>query len=275
MSFLQGILLGLMQGVAEFLPVSSSGHLLVLRNIMGLEDVPLLFDILLHIATLAVVIFVFRKMIGSLIVSLYRWIIRKPIEEDKKNMFYIIWILVATFITGVIGVIYKKSGFEGNLTIAGICFIVTGLLLVAVSFIQDNSDSNKKLLDNKNTGDITWKSALACGLFQGLGTLPGISRSGSTLAGALFTGVNRKKAVEFSFILSIPAILGALILDLKDAGDLASSVSVPVLLAALISATVAGFFSIILLKKLVNQGKLYFFSIYLIPLGVVVLLFLR
>lgn len=264
MSILQGILLGLLQGIAEFLPVSSSGHLLVLRNIMGLENVPLLFDILLHMATLAVVIFVFRKMIGSLIVSLWRWIIRKPAEGDKKNMFYILWILVATFITGVIGIFYTKSDFEGNLTVAGICFIVTGLLLIAVSCIKEN-----------DRGDVTWKSSLAAGFFQGLGTLPGISRSGSTIAGSLFLGVSREKATEFSFILSIPAILGALLLDLKDAGDLAAAVSVPVLLAAILAAVVAGFFSIILLKKLVKQGKLFIFSIYLIPLGIVVLLFLR
>ena len=278
MSVLEGILLGLLQGVAEFLPISSSGHLAIAQKLFNLEDVPLLYDVFLHLATLGAVILFFRKRIWSLLQVVGRWITRRSLPEDKADLQTIVALLLGTFVTGVFGILL--SDVVEDLDVQFICvgfFITAGLL-----FFGDATEERRrkkrlaagfKESEDKAVG-IKPLQGLGIGLAQGFGVLPGISRSGSTIAGALLCGVDREQAGEFSFLLSIPAILGAFVLQLKDLGEMGSTVGLAPVVAGCIAAFVAGIFALSVLMKIVRKGKLEWFALYLIPLGILGLLFL-
>jgi len=263
MSYIQAILLGLIQGLTEFLPVSSSGHLLMMRNLMGLGEIPVLFDVLLHVATLIVVLVMFRKMVLELLASLFRWIIRKADEGDMRNMKLIGIILIAVFITGVIGIFINELNVSESPKIVFPLYLVTALILLTTI----------KASGKREYGDLNIKDGIFTGIAQGLGVLPGISRSGITISAGLYRKMNRETAAEYSFIISVPAIVGALLLDLKDGGELFSSISLPIMSAAFVTALVSGFLALWLLVKLVSSGKFYYFSFYLIPLGILGLIF--
>lgn len=278
MSLLQSILLGALQGLTEFLPVSSSGHLKILQTIFHLEEVPLLFDVFLHVASLAAVIIFFRKQIGEFFAILFRWIFRKPAPENKKNYIglcateeagrrTIIAVIITTVITGALGIFTAKLLPELPVKFVFIGFFVTSLLLIISGILS------KKQNSKEYTG-VTVFQSIIIGLLQGVGTLPGISRSGSTIAGALFSGVNRELAGEYSFIVSIPAILGAFVLELKDLGEMQSSVEMLPLAAGCLSAFVVGYFALAVLMKIIKKGKLEWFAAYLIPAGILGLIFL-
>lgn len=264
MSVAKAIILGIIQGIAEFLPVSSSGHLLVTRNLMDLGDVPVLFDIFLHIATLIVVLFVFRERILILFRSLGRWIIRKNDESDKYNLNMIILVLVATFFTGIIGYAIEKMEFFQNPKVVSVFFLVTAVLLWTTRYAKPRKDYS----------DIGAKDGILLGVAQGFGVIPGISRSGITISAGLLGGINRDRAGEISFIISIPAILGAFLLKIKDGGALLSEVSIPVLAIGFVTTMVVGYFSLIWLMKLIKGGRLYLFSFYLLIVGIAGLFFL-
>ena len=253
MSIFQAIILGAVQGLAEFLPISSSGHLGIVEYFFKQEDLPILFDILLHVATLAAVCTVFAKRIAGLFCVLGRFIIRKSKPEDKDDLMMIAAIIVATAVTGVID--WVKAI---DIRLIPLFFIITGLLLIASS----------KIKHNKPAKNVTLLTAAITGLAQGIGVIPGISRSGSTISASLFAGLDREKAGEFSFLLSIPAILAAFILELKSADNLLAGVSPISLIAGMISAFVVGYFSLRFLLKLIKNGKLMYFAFYLIPLGI-------
>ena len=257
MSFLQGFILSCLQGVAEFLPISSSGHLLIVRNFMDLQDIPVLYDIILHLATVIVILFVFRKKIWSLIKVLFE-LKKLKTDEDVKNRFNVVlFILISTFITAVIGVLFKNMEITEP-KVAYSMFIVTGLILFIGKFISGKVSFYKMGL----------KNSLIVGLAQGIGVLPGISRSGITITSGIFSGLSRDAAAEFSFIVAIPAILGAVVLDLNDAGELLSIVSINVIVFSFVVTMIVGYFSLKLLQKMLNSGKFHYFSFYLIPLGI-------
>lgn len=285
MTVLQGFLLGILQGVAEFLPISSSGHLALAQSLFGLEDVPLLYDIFLHMATLLAVTIYFWPKIWALLKCFGRWITKKQKSDnqvqisendllcptDKIGQKTIIAIIVATLITGAFGVVTSK--LIPDLSVKFVCggFLVTSALLI-ISSIMEKRQSAKG--PNEFTG-ISIKQSIIIGIMQGFGTLPGISRSGSTIAGALFGGVNRSLAGEFSFIVSIPAILGAFILELKDLGQMSSSIGAAPIIAGCISSFAVGYFSLSVLMKIIKKGKLQWFAAYLIPAGILGLIFLK
>mgnify|MGYP003556883728 FL=1 len=285
MTVLQGFLLGILQGVAEFLPISSSGHLALAQSLFGLEDVPLLYDIFLHMATLLAVTIYFWPKIWALLKCFGRWITKKQKSDnqvqisendllcptDKIGQKTIIAIIVATIITGAFGVVTSK--LIPDLSVKFVCggFLVTSALLI-ISSIMEKRQSAKG--PNEFTG-ISIKQSIIIGIMQGFGTLPGISRSGSTIAGALFGGVNRSLAGEFSFIVSIPAILGAFILELKDLGQMSSSIGAAPIIAGCISSFAVGYFSLSVLTKIIKKGKLQWFAAYLIPAGILGLIFLK
>lgn len=292
MTIFQGIVLGLLQGIAEFLPISSSGHLAVAQHLFQLQDVPLLFDVLLHLATLLAVILYFRNKIWKLLCAFARVIARKPSAQqtqvaqnaqsdnfdgltgsDSLCRKTIAAVILATFITGFMGILTSKMIPE--LPVQFICagFIVTALLLI-FSAALDNKKRLNSVQSEKNEG-ISWKQSLVIGFMQGVGTLPGISRSGSTISGALMSGVNRSDAGEFSFIVSIPAILGAFILEAKDLGEVSSGIGLAPVIAGCIAAFAAGFISLNLLMKLIRKGKLFYFAFYLIPSGILGIIFLH
>ena len=285
MTVLQGFLLGILQGVAEFLPISSSGHLALVQSLFGLEDVPLLYDIFLHMATLLAVTIYFWPKIWALLKCFGRWITKKQKSDnqvqisendllcptDKIGQKTIIAIILTTAITGTFGIFTSK--LIPDLSIKFVCggFLVTSALLI-ISSIMEKRQSAKG--PNEFTG-ISIKQSIIIGIMQGFGTLPGISRSGSTIAGALFGGVNRSLAGEFSFIVSIPAILGAFILELKDLGQMSSSIGAAPIIAGCISSFAVGYFSLSVLMKIIKKGKLQWFAAYLIPAGILGLIFLK
>lgn len=284
MTVIQGILLGILQGIAEFLPISSSGHLAVVQKLFGLEEVPLLFDIMLHLATLLAVVLYFRKKIWTLLCVFGRLIARRPapktVNEDDllcgteaRGRMTILAVIITTVVTGAIGVFTSKliPDMPVKVTCAG--FIVTAILLVVSSIIERRNSSAVKNSAEKNDG-IKWYQAIVIGVMQGIGTLPGISRSGSTIAGSQLCGVNRAAAGEYSFIVSIPAILGAFLLELKDFAEVGSTVGAAPVIAGCAAAFAWGYISLAVLMKIIRKGKLEWFACYLIPAGILGLLFL-
>ena len=305
MTIFQSIILGVLQGIAEFLPISSSGHLKVAQELFGLSEVPLLFDVMLHLATLAAVILYFRKKIARLFVILFRWIVpsgKWKVESGKQEgevspslqtqafsatpsagdtpatppetdlltgtdelgRKTIIAVIVATIVTGAIGVVTSKLIPELPIKVTCVGFLFTACLLIFSSIWAKKHDSNNL----KEARGISILQALFIGFMQGVGTLPGISRSGSTIAGAQLAGVNRAAAGEFSFIVSIPAILGAFVLEAKDLGEVGSQIGALPVFCGCLAAFAWGYLSLSILMKLIRKGKLEWFACYLIPLGV-------
>ena len=286
MTVFQGILLGILQGIAEFLPISSSGHLAVAQNLFKLDDVPLLFDVFLHLATLCAVCLYFWRKIARLFSILGRWIVRRAQPEgslhpedllagsDKAGRRTIIAVIVATFITAAIGIVTSKKMPE--LSIKSTCagFLVTALLLIVSNLKRKQNEAKAQKEGSAPAEGVSLFQSIVIGVMQGFGTLPGISRSGSTISGALFSKLDRKAAGDYSFIISIPAILGAFVLDLKDLGEMTSSVGVVQILVGCLTAFVTGFISLKLLMKIISKGKLAWFAAYLIPAGILGIIFL-
>ena len=264
MDFIESLLLGLLQGATEFLPVSSSGHLIMARFIFEIDNIPVLFDILLHLSTLVAVVLVFRRRILAIIVSLIRFARRQTDDEDRINLRLFVLIILATVCTGSVGAGLSYLDAELHPKLISSLFIVTGLILIGTKFMTGNKQYDR----------LGVKEAAVTGLAQGIGVLPGISRSGITIAAALGVGVDREKAGEFSFLIAFPAIVGAAILDIRQAGDLMDIVTPVSLSVGMGAAFLSGLASLLLLIRLIRGGKLYLFSIYLIPLGILTLIFL-
>ncbi|MFH1056467.1 MAG: undecaprenyl-diphosphate phosphatase [Candidatus Micrarchaeota archaeon] len=247
MDFLQALFLGVLQGVTEWLPVSSSGHLALAQTYFGLS-VPVSFDVMLHFATLLAVTAYFRNELLELVEKAFR-----------GNVGYPLLLLAALVPTAVIGLALKPF-FESMFTqpvLVAIALAITGVfLIVAERFSLSKSKPGLK-------------SALAVGIAQGISVAPGISRSGSTVGTALLSGWNKEEAVRFSFILAIPAILGATVLEGAKAFSLAE-VDLAVLAAAMLAAFIAGYWSIGLFMRFVRENKLSVFSWYCFALAAVV-----
>lgn len=272
MSIIQGILLGMLQGVAEFLPISSSGHLSLAQHLFGLSEVPLLFDVFLHLATLFAVCLYFWRKIWELLKTLGGWITRKePTPEEVTGRKMIVAIILSTIVTGVLGVVTSKLIPEMSIKVTCGGFLVTALLLIVSAQLEKRNAKLEKTCE----ASVSKKQSLFIGLMQGIGTLPGISRSGSTIAGALLCGVDRKIAGDYSFIISIPAILGAFVLEVKDLGEVSETVGAAPVIAGCAAAFAVGYISLSLLMKMIRKGKLQWFAAYLIPLGILGMIFLK
>jgi len=258
MTILQAVLLGLVQGLTEFLPVSSSGHLVLARALMDLSEVPVLFDVLLHVATLLVVTWVFRRRLGWLLMSLLRFLGCRMRGDDRANLRLILRLLAATIVTAAVACALSPLRiFESPAAVSAL-LVLTALILL----------STIKLKGKKKIEEISWVGALVAGAAQGFGVLPGISRSGITIASGIMVGMDRKAAGEFSFLLLIPAVGAALLLSLKDAMELSSIVGAGPLAVGFASALIAGYASLRILLWLIARGRLWFFAVYLIPVGV-------
>ena len=269
MGFIESFFLGVLQGIAEFLPISSSGHLAVAKELLHLRDVPMFYDIILHIATLLAIFIVYWKTIWRLITTSVRFIFRKTTEADKSDLNFIAAVLIATCFTAVIGFALKDLVENLPVKIISLLFIVTGiLLLVCDKFAENKTAVASVAVENKNT-TIKLRSAVIVGIVQGLAVFPGISRSGSTISAGLLCGIRRSRIAEFSFILSIPSILGAFILDLVGSRTVPLNVGLGELAVGFIAALLTGIISLKLLTKLLQKAKLRVFSFYLIPFGII------
>lgn len=258
MTLLQAAILGVVQGLTEFLPVSSSGHLVLFKEFFSVSEVPVLYDVILHVSTLLVVVIVFRARIRLILRSLGRRLGRRHDDADAINLRLAWVILLASVVTGGMGVFIGELGVNRYPGVVSILFMVTGVVLVVTRFVTPGAGYSQ----------INAKTAVITGFAQGLGVFPGISRSGITIAGSLFAGLERERAGEFSFLLSIPAILGALALTLRDLGDLNRLVSPGAIAVGAGASFLVGLASLTLLLRMVRKGRLYLFAVYLIPLGI-------
>jgi undecaprenyl-diphosphatase len=258
MNTVQAVLLGILQGATEFLPVSSSGHLVVARELFGVSSIPVLFDVLLHVATLVAVVIVLRRQVAAFLVALGRLVRRDLREEDRPYLRLIPIIIVTTGITGVIGIGLDGAFDIRNPLTTSALFLVTAVILLFTRWSNGT----------RGLSGITWKDAAVLGVAQGFGVLPGISRSGITISAALYTGMDRKTAGEYSFLLSIPAILGALVLTARDLDSLATQIDPGSVIAGCVAAGVVGYLALRMLLKVVRAGKIYLFVLYLLPLGI-------
>jgi undecaprenyl-diphosphatase len=277
MNPLKALVLGLVQGIAEFLPISSSGHLELAKTIFGLEEVPILFDVILHVATLIVVVVVFKKRLLAILEALWDFLFhrhktpskgltktqKKKDEIHRENLAFVVPLLIATAVTAVIGIGIEKFIPSDGTKMVSIRMLITAIILGLTSIIKPGS---------RQPGTMGNGRAAILGLAQGIGVFSGISRSGITISAGIFAGLTREAAGEFSFLLSIPAILGALLLKLKDFGELTAAVSFSHLALAFFAAMIAGFAALKILLKIVKSGKLYWFAPYLLVVGVVGLL---
>ena len=274
MTTFQAIILGLIQGLAEFLPISSSGHLALAQHFFGINsDSVLIFAVLLHVGTLISVFIVYWKDILGLIYEFFGTfadlVKTKRFDVNKNATRRMCWLIItATVPTAVIGFLFDEK-FEklySNVLAIGICLVITGCILFAAE------KWGKNLYGIKNT---KFKHAITVGILQGCAIAPGISRSGSTIVGGLACGLKREWAVRFAFLVSIPPILGSVILELPDAlaaGTVDSSLTVPILAGVIVSA-VSGLIAIKGMIRLVSGKKLTYFSYYTWILGISVIVY--
>ena len=270
MSLLSSIILGLIQGVAEFLPISSSGHLAIAEHLLGMTglEIPEFFDVLLHLGTLIAVFAAYWDDIRDMVVEFFcgvRDLARRstptPVPPARRM---ILLIIVGTLpLLVVLPIKDLVEGLADNMYFVGGALIVTGFLL----FVSDRVKKGRKTEKNA-----TLVHVLLVGAAQAIATCPGISRSGTTITAGCFVGFDRKFAVRFSFLLSIPAILGANILSIKDALDTVVWSEVPVYLAGVAVAAAVGYACIRLLKMIADKGKFGFFAYYCWIVGVITLI---
>ncbi|MBQ6675177.1 MAG: undecaprenyl-diphosphate phosphatase [Ruminococcus sp.] len=272
MSMLETIIQAVIQGLTEFLPVSSSGHLSLYQHFTGNSgEGALMFSAVLHLGTLVAVFVAFRKLIIDLIFEFFRLckdlFTKKFIwEEMNPERRMIIMIVISTFM--LVPFMFFKSWFEGiaedsSILAEGICFLYTAAIL----FLSDKCIKGKK-----TKGDITAKDAATVGFFQGIALLPGVSRSGSTISSGLFCGFDRSTAVAYSFVLGIPAILGGCLLEIIDAvKENEASVGIGNCAVGFIVAAIVGICAIKMVDWLVKSDKFKIFSIYTGALGIIVI----
>lgn len=255
MDILSACLLGLIQGLTEFLPVSSSGHLAIAQHFLaGFEQPGLLYDVLLHAATTLAVVIYFRRDVWNLLSCLFR-----PVEQSRQDRHVLFMLVVGSVPTAVIG-FSGKDFFEGlfeNLTVIGLMLIVTATLLILAEKIRR---------DGRPLDRINPKDALLVGLTQGLAIIPGISRSGSTIACLLLRGIDGEAAARFSFLLALPAVGGAMLLSLKDVQHVAVA-DLPIYGLGAATAFVSGLFAIRCLMNVVKRKRLIGFAIYCLLVG--------
>ena len=254
MDIIQAIFLGIVQGLTEFLPVSSSGHLVLFQKVFGFKEAPVFFDTILHGATLAAVIFYLRKDILDII---------KDIKNSQK---IIILVALGTIPAVFFGLFFRdtieKSFNSVWLLSAG--FFITALMLFATKFLKENG---------KNITGISWIDSLVVGVFQALSILPSISRSGATISSGIFMGIDRRSALKFSFLLSMPAILGAIVLQVFDINGVSSG-EIFYSIIGFFPAMFLGFWSLKFLDKYMANKKFSLFAYYCLVLGFLSLIFI-
>ncbi len=282
MSLLDAIFMGLIQGITEFLPVSSSGHLALFQIAFDLEETGLLFDCLLHFGTLVAVFAVYHRDIWKMICEGFAIIgdffvnaaiacsrltgnkektYRKVIRNGYRK--FVMLVIVSTIPTGIIGVAASDliEVLSGILLVPGICLIITAVLL----FVADRCKEG-----GKTPKHVSYTNALIIGICQGFATLPGISRSGTTITACLLSGFDRKFAVKYSFIMSIPAILGSLVLQIFKIEAAAITVTQWMYyLAGTAVAAIVGYICIRIMLYVVRKKKYTIFSIYCLVVGII------
>lgn len=255
LDLLQSVFLGLVQGLTEFLPVSSSGHLALLEALFGIGDAPLFYDVMLHVGTLAAVLIVLWPEIVGLVCH--------PVRN--KFLMLVIATIPAVVVTLVCNNVVPDA-FENVLNgkYLAFGFYGTSVVLVVSELVSRNMKGGKKVM---------LPQASVMGLMQAAAILPGLSRSGSTIAGGLFCGVQRERAANYAFLMSVPTILGGLVFSVKDVAENGlGPIDVPGVVLGTVVAGVAGYFAVRFMLRLITNHRLYGFAVYTAALGTLVLL---
>lgn len=257
MDWIEALVLGLIQGLTEFLPVSSSGHLEIAKHIFGVDhETNFYFTVVVHGATVLSTIVVFWSEIVALLKGFFKF--RMNEETD-----YILKIVVSMVPVAIVGLFFKDSVeglFDGNMLFIGLMLLVTATLLGIAHFIR------------KGTREINYLDALIIGLAQAVATIPGISRSGATIATGLMIGTNKESLAKFSFLMVLVPVIGANLLELVSGPVISENISWGVLLVGFVSAFLSGFLACKWMIELVKKSKLIWFSVYCVIIGLVTIL---
>lgn len=276
MEWLDALILGIVQGLTEYLPVSSSGHLEIFKEILGIDlpaDENLQFDVVVHAATVLSTIVVLWPMFRRLIVSFFTW-------KRDSDFYYVCKLLVSCIPVAIVGFFFKEAVeniFSSGLLIVGICLCVTAALLL-FAHISDlrASRSGAELLKASQGREISWWDAIVIGLGQAVAVLPGLSRSGTTIATGIMLGDRRDRVAQFSFLMVIIPILGEMLLSIKDmmSPEYAAQAETGVLalVVGFVSAFAVGCAACSWMLSIVKKGKLYWFAIYCVIMGVICIL---
>ena len=267
MTILEAIVLGILQGLTEFLPVSSSGHLVLMQHFLGIKESQVFFDVMLHFGTLGAVIIVYHQLIRALVRTSFLALVQGDFYQHplstigKTPHLRLIWfLLLGSIPTGLIAVLFKDSleAIFGKPIVVACMLIITGIILQLSRLGQKRPRAEAPLR--------AWHTPLI-GIAQGLAITPGISRSGSTISISLLLGLSPQVAAQYSFLLSIPAILGAVIIKLKDVGEI--TIAPAVIVAGTLTSFIVGYIALRLLLAMLNRGKFSIFSYYCFALGIV------
>ena len=267
MSTIEAILLGLIQGITEFLPISSSGHLVLIQEFFvksAQGESHMLFDIALHLGTLVAVFIAFRKTISCLFFDFFKMMgdIFKGRYSYKKSSRYqkmLVLILISTVpLFALVPFLSKLEYFFNSSLFVGIALLFTAFLLIASHHFKKG---------NKTANTITVADSIWIGIMQAVATLPGISRSGSTITVGLFRGLDREFAVEYSFIMSIPAVIGSIILIVKEKAEVFDISTLPSFIIGGVVACVSGYFAIKLIELIIKKDCFIYFGYYCIVVG--------
>jgi len=271
MNPVQAVILGVVQGLTEFFPVSSSGHLVIFQQLFGLREPALLFDVCVHVGTLLAVVAYFYKDIERMALAFFRFLktlaaggAKRAAASGDPDLKMVALILVGTVPTGLLGFGFHQVADQlfASLLVVGLALLLTTGLLLATRLVKAKG---------RDILAFTVLGAVVVGVAQGLAVIPGVSRSGATIAACLILGLNRDTAARFSFLLSIPAILGALILSLVSGSDTwGEFTAATLILGTLVSAGV-GYAALATLIKIVRHGRLYYFAPYCLLLGLLTL----
>lgn len=273
MTYLEAIILGLVQGLTEFLPVSSSGHLTILQHFFDINgEKVVLFTILLHVGTLISVTFMYFKDLKELVIELFITIkdifTGKGLKLNERPIRKLgVMIIVTTLVTGIIGIAFEDLfvSFYKSLVPVGIGLILTGILL----WVSESIKPGKRDINNLN-----FRNAIYIGVMQGIAICPGISRSGATLVGGLTTKLDRAFAVKYAFLISFPAILGSAVMEMDELfnSSIEPSSFGPILIGMLIAA-ISGIFAIKAMIAVVSKYSLKYFSVYVWIIGLSLLVY--
>lgn len=261
MSWLQALILGLIQGLTEFLPVSSSGHLMIFKDILGADGEGFLdFTVTVHMATVLSTLIVFWAEIWTLLKGFFKF----KYNDETDYIFKIVVSMIPVFVVGMFFKDQVESLFGDSLTTVGICLLVTAALLFFSDFMSKRK-TGASVVENNTRNGISYLQAFIVGLGQGLAVAPGLSRSGTTIATGLISGVKREVMAQFSFLMVLVPIIGEQFLDILDSfGEAAAepSLGFGVLLCGFVAAFISGLFACKVMIALVKKAKLSWFALY-------------
>ncbi|OEF97750.1 undecaprenyl-diphosphatase UppP [Desulfuribacillus alkaliarsenatis] len=268
MNWFEALVLGIVQGITEFLPISSSAHLIITQELFGISMPGLAFEVFLHFASLLAVVYFFRADLAVIIKEFLQYVGTRNVKY-KTSFWFGIYIIAATFITGVLGILLEKQLADTlrSMTTISIALFFTGLFLILIERVMKYGNRREK--------DMTFWDAFWVGIGQTVAVIPGVSRAGSTLVAALWVGLDKSTAVRFSFLLSIPVILGSTVLMFPDMRLAEFDTGWFELTISFIASFIFALIGIRWLIAFLNRSKLIYFAYYCFFVSGVVFIFLR